>query len=196
MPYRKSDTLPPGIRWPQFWLKVFNELKNRGQDDVLIAVVDGLRGFPEAIEAVYPQAQIQTCIVHLIGNSLSLAGWKDRKPPAAALKPIYQAITPDAAAEALQAFAESEWGQKFPTVAAMWQRQWERVSPFFAYPPGSTQSYLHDQRHRKHAHAAAEDRKESRPLPDRRRSQQTALPGLAQYRERLEDADYYVEAGA
>ncbi|MDQ9172501.1 IS256 family transposase [Oxalobacteraceae bacterium R-40] len=119
----------------KFWLKVFNELKNRGLQDVLIAVVDGLRGFPEAIEAVYPQAQIQTCIVHLIRNSLNLASWKDRKPLATALKPIYQAVTAEAAASALQAFAGSDWGRKFPTVAAMWQRQWEQVTPFFAYPP-------------------------------------------------------------
>jgi putative transposase len=119
----------------KFWLKVLNELKNRGLDDVLIAVVDGLRGFPEAIEAVYPQAQIPTCIVHLIRNSLSLASWKDRKSLAAALKPVYQAVTADAAAAALQEFAQGEWGQKFPTVTAMWQRQWEQVIPFFAYPP-------------------------------------------------------------
>lgn len=119
----------------KFWLKVFNELKNRGLQDILIAVVDGLRGFPEAIEAVYPQAQIQTCIVHLIRNSLNLASWKDRKALATALKPIYQAATADAAATALQSFAQSDWGKKFPTVTAMWQRQWEQVIPFFAYPP-------------------------------------------------------------
>lgn len=119
----------------KFWLKVFNELKNRGLADILIAVVDGLRGFPEAIEAVYPEAQIQTCIVHLIRNSLNLASWKDRKALATALKPIYQAATADAAATALQAFAQSDWGEKFPTVVAMWQRQWEQVIPFFAYPP-------------------------------------------------------------
>ncbi len=93
----------------KFWLKVFNELKNRGLTDILIAVVDGLRGFPEAIEAVYPEAQIQTCIVHLIRNSLNLASWKDRKALAAALKPIYQAATADTAATALDAFAEGEW---------------------------------------------------------------------------------------
>lgn len=119
----------------KFWLKVFNELKNRGLEDVLIAVVDGLRGFPEAIEAVYPQAQVQTCIVHLIRNSLSLASWQDRKELAAALKPVYQAATEEAAAGALQEFAQSGWGKKFPTVTAMWQRQWTQVIPFFAYPP-------------------------------------------------------------
>ncbi len=119
----------------KFWLKVFNELRNRGLQDILIAVVDGLRGFPEAIEAVYPQAQIQTCIVHLIRNSLNLASWKDRKALASALKPVYQAASADAAASALEAFSQGEWGLKFPTVAAMWQRQWEQVIPFFAYPP-------------------------------------------------------------
>ena len=119
----------------KFWLKVFNELRNRGLADILIAVVDGLRGFPEAIEAVYPQAQIQTCIVHLIRNSLNLASWKDRKGLTAALKPIYQAANAEAAAGALKAFAQGQWGQKFPTVVAMWQRQWEQVIPFFAYPP-------------------------------------------------------------
>jgi putative transposase len=92
----------------KFWLKVFNELRNRGLADILIAVVDGLRGFPEAIEAVYPQAQIQTCIVHLIRNSLNLASWKDRKGLIAALKPIYQAANAEAAAGTLKAFAQGE----------------------------------------------------------------------------------------
>lgn len=119
----------------KFWLKVFNELKNRGLEDILIAVVDGLRGFPEAIEAVYPHAQIQTCIVHLIRNSTTLASWKDRKELAAALKPVYQAVNADAAEAALDAFAAGPWGTKFPTVAAMWRRQWQQVIPFFAYPP-------------------------------------------------------------
>jgi putative transposase len=119
----------------KFWLKVFNELKNRGLHDVLIAVVDGLRGFPEAIEAVYPQAQIQTCIVHLIRNSTTLASWKDRKELAAALKPIYHAANADTAAASLDEFEAGPWGAKFPTVAAMWRRQWQQVIPFFAYPP-------------------------------------------------------------
>lgn len=113
----------------KFWLKVFNELKNRGLNDILIAVVDGLRGFPEAIEAVYPQAQIQTCIVHLIRNSMTLASWNDRKALAASLKPVYQAVNAEAAAEALDTFAQGPWGLKFPTVTAMWQRQWPQVIP-------------------------------------------------------------------
>lgn len=119
----------------KFWLKVFNELKNRGLDDILIAIVDGLRGFPDAIEAVYPQAQIQTCIVHLIRNSTTLASWTDRKGLAAALKPVYQAANAQAAEAALEDFAEGPWGQRFPTVPTMWRRQWQQVIPFFAYPP-------------------------------------------------------------
>lgn len=119
----------------KFWLKVFNELRNRGLADILIAVVDGLRGFPEAIESVYAQAQIQTCIVHLIRHSLALASWKERKALAQALKPVYQAARSDVAELALPEFEQSAWGIKFPTIVAMWQRQWQQVIPFFAYPP-------------------------------------------------------------
>ena len=117
----------------KFWLKVFNELRNRGVNDVLIAVVDGLRGFPDAIEAVFPDAQIQTCIVHLIRSSLNHVGWKERKALAEALKPIYQA--PDAAAgqAALEAFERGPWAH-WPGIAQAWRRQWTQVIPFFAYP--------------------------------------------------------------
>ncbi len=99
--------------------------------DVLIAVVDGLRGFPEAIEAVFPQAQIQTCIVHLIRTSLNYVGWKDRKALAAELKGIYQAANAEAA---LTEFEQGAWGCKFPPIALAWRRQWTQVIPFFAYP--------------------------------------------------------------
>lgn len=119
----------------KFWLKVFNDLKNRGCHDVLIAVVDGLRGFPEAIEAVFPQAQIQTCIVHLIRNSLNYVGWKDRKALAAELKTIYQATDAATAEAALGEFERGTFGQKCPPIAQAWRRQWTQVIPFFAYPP-------------------------------------------------------------
>jgi putative transposase len=148
----------------KFWLKVFNELKNRGLDDILIAVVDGLRGFPEATEAVYPHAQIQTCIVHLIRNSTTLAAWKDRKELAAAFKPIYHAANADLAEAALDAFAAGPWGTKFPTVAAMWRRQWAAGDSLLCLPAGSAHDYLHDQCYRKPAYAPAENRQESRPL--------------------------------
>ncbi|MCX8566745.1 MAG: transposase [Glomeribacter sp. 1016415] len=118
----------------KFWLRVMTELKNRGLTDVLIAVVDGLKGFPEAITAVFPQAQIQTCIVHLIRNSLDFVSWKDRKAVAAELKTIYRATTETEAELALEAFAEGPWGLKYPPIASIWQRHWQEVIPFFAYP--------------------------------------------------------------
>ena len=118
----------------KFWLRVMTELKNRGVEDILIAVVDGLKGFPEAITAVFPQAQVQTCIVHLIRNSLDFVSYKDRKAVAAALKEIYKAKDADTGAEALQAFAVGEWGLKYPAIAISWRRHWPAVIPFFAFP--------------------------------------------------------------
>lgn len=119
----------------KFWLRVMNEIKARGTEDILIAVVDGLKGFPEAITDAFPQASVQTCIVHLIRNSLKLAAWKERKALAAALKPIYQAIDAQAAERALEAFEAGPWGARFPTVGASWRRHWEQVIPFFAFAP-------------------------------------------------------------
>jgi len=119
----------------KFWLKVFNDLKTRGVSDILIAVTDGLKGIGEALSAVFPATTLQTCIVHLIRNSLDYAGWKDRKLLAAALKPIYTAPSAEAAAIALDEFEASAWGQRFPTVVAAWRRAWDRVIPFFAFPP-------------------------------------------------------------
>src|SRR3546814_10009394 len=100
-----------------------------------MAVTDGLKGMPEALEAVFPATTLQTCIVHLIRNSLGYAGWKDRKALAAALRPIYTAVNAEAAQSALTAFEHGPWNQKFPTVAAAWRRAWEQVIPFFAFPP-------------------------------------------------------------
>jgi len=119
----------------KFWLKVFNELRNRGTADILIAVTDGLNGMAEALATAFPKATLQTCIVHLIRNSLDYASWKDRKALATALRPIYAAASAAAAAAALDAFEAGEWGRKFPTVVNAWRRAWERVIPFFAFPP-------------------------------------------------------------
>jgi putative transposase len=119
----------------RFWLRVFNDLKTRGVNDILIAVTDGLTGMPGALEAVFPRTTLQTCIVHLIRNSLDYASWKDRKMLAKALRPIYAAASAEAAAVALDAFADGEWGRKFPTVVAAWRRAWAQVIPFFAFPP-------------------------------------------------------------
>ena len=118
----------------KFWLRVMNELKNRGVEDILIAVVDGLKGFPEAINAVFAETTVQTCIVHLLRNSLDFASWKDRKDLARELKSIYGAIDDKAAEAALTTFETGFWGRKFPAVGQIWRRAWEQVIPFFAFP--------------------------------------------------------------
>jgi transposase-like protein len=118
----------------KFWMKVFNDLKTRGVTDILIAVTDGLKGMQEALGAVFPATTLQTCIVHLIRNSLDYASWKDRKALAAAIKPIYTAASAEAAQAELDAFETGPWGAKFPTVAAAWRRNWDKVIPFFAFP--------------------------------------------------------------
>lgn len=144
--YLALGVLPDGTRevlglWientegAKFWLKVFNDLKTRGVADILIAVTDGLKGMGEALGAVFPATTLQTCIVHLIRNSLDFASWKDRKLLAAALKPIYCAPSAEAAELALNDFERGPWGQRFPTVVAAWRRAWDRVIPFFAFPP-------------------------------------------------------------
>ena len=144
--YLALGVLPDGTRdilglWientegAKFWMKVFNDLKTRGVADILIAVTDGLKGIPEALAAVFPATTLQTCIVHLIRNSLDYASWKDRKALAAALKPIYTAPSAEAAAAELNALEAAAWGQKFPTVVATWRRAWDRVIPFFAFSP-------------------------------------------------------------
>jgi putative transposase len=118
----------------KFWLSVMNELRNRGVQDILIAVVDGLKGFPEAITAAFPEATVQTCIVHLVRHSLNFCSWKDRKAVAADLRAIYAAATADLAADELNAF-EEKWGGKYPSIAPAWRRAWEEVIPFFAFAP-------------------------------------------------------------
>jgi transposase-like protein len=118
----------------KFWLKVMNELRNRGMEDVLIAVVDGLKGFAEAITTVFPEAQVQTCIVHLIRHSLTYCSHKEREAVAAALKLVYRAESETMALQRLEEFEAGEWGKKYPTIAASWRRAWEQVIPFFVYP--------------------------------------------------------------
>jgi putative transposase len=119
----------------KFWLKVMNDLKARGLNDILIAVVDGLKGFPEAITSVFPQTLVQTCIVHLIRNSLSFVTWKDRKTILPSIKAIYRAENADMALVRLEEF-EAEWGRRYPAIGQAWRRAWEHVIPFFAFAPG------------------------------------------------------------
>ena len=126
--------LGKGDEGAKFWLGVLTELRNRGVRDVLIACCDGLTGFGDAIEAVWPQATVQTCVVHLIRNSVRFCSWKDRKALTKALKPIYQAINLDAAAEALDDF-ELEWADRYPAIVDLWRRNWDRFCPFLAFDP-------------------------------------------------------------
>jgi putative transposase len=118
----------------KFWLRVMTELKNRGVEDILLAVVDGLKGFPEAITAVFPEATVQTCIVHLLRHSLDFVSYKDRKAVAAALKGIYRAVDAMEGEAALSAFEGGFWGKKYPAIGQSWRRAWAEVVPFYAFP--------------------------------------------------------------
>jgi putative transposase len=127
-----------GIWWQEtegakFWLAVLNDLHHRGVEDVLVACVDGLTGFPEAIEAVFPAAWVQTCIVHQIRNSMRFVAYQDRKAVARDLKPVYRAVNTDAAEQALEAFDQA-WGEKYPMIAASWRERWQYIVPFLALP--------------------------------------------------------------
>lgn len=118
----------------KFWLSVLTELQNRGLKDILIACVDGLTGFPEAINSVFPQTQVQRCIVHMVRTSLRYVAWKDYKAIATDLKAIYQATTEENALQALDAFAE-KWDASYPAISRSWRANWAQLNPFFAYPP-------------------------------------------------------------
>jgi putative transposase len=117
----------------KFWLQVLTELKNRGVSDIFLACVDGLKGFPDAIETVFPQTAVQLCLVHQVRGSLNYVSWKQRKTVAADLKPIYQASTVEEAEQRLDEFA-AKWDGAYPTISQMWRRNWEHLTPFFAYP--------------------------------------------------------------
>ncbi|QHQ24499.1 IS256 family transposase [Pectobacterium parvum] len=118
----------------KFWLNVLTELKNRGLQDILIACVDGLKGFPDAINSVYPQTHIQLCIIHMVRNSLKYVSWKDYKAVTSGLKAVYQAPTEEAALMALDAFAKV-WDDKYPQISKSWRAHWENLNTFFNYPP-------------------------------------------------------------
>jgi putative transposase len=132
----------------KFWLGLMNELKNRGLNDLLIAVFDGLKGFPEAISAVYPDCEIQTCIVHLIRTSLSFCSWKERKPVTTELKGIYSAETAELAAKRLEDFERGALGKKIPANVQCWRRGVAASHSFFRLSEGNPKNHLHHQRHR------------------------------------------------
>ena len=117
----------------KFWLSVLTELKTRGVQDIFIACVDGLTGFPDAISAVFPQTKIQLCIVHMVRNSLRFVSWKERKEVASDLRSIYRSISVEEAEQELDAFAE-KWDEKFPTISQMWRKHWDNLITLFEYP--------------------------------------------------------------
>jgi putative transposase len=117
----------------KFWLAVLTELRNRGLKDVLIACIDGLKGFPQAVEAVFPEAKVQLCIVHLVRASLNYVSWKERKQVAADLKAIYRAANEQQAAQELEEFI-AKWGSRYQAIGKLWKDNWDRVTPFFAFP--------------------------------------------------------------
>jgi len=126
--------LGEGAEGAKYWLSVCSELRNRGVEDVLIVCVDGLTGFGDAIETVWPLATVQTCVVHLIRGSIRYCSHKDRKAVARALKPMYQAANAEQALEALAAF-DAEWGEQYPAITQLWERNWERFTPFLDFDP-------------------------------------------------------------
>ena len=159
----------------KFWMAVLNELRHRGVRDILICCVDGLKGFPEAIEAVFPQTTVQTCIVHLIRASLRYVPRRQYEPVIKDLKPIYTASNPDTALLALDAF-EEKWGQLLPPVVQAWREAWDYVIPFMAYPDEVRRVDLHDKCHRSVEPAAQKSGQDEGQLPVRGRRPQAALP--------------------
>ena len=194
--YLALGVLPDGTRdilglWientegAKFWMKVFNDLKTRGVADILIAVTDGLKGMPEALAAVFPATTLQTCIVHLIRNSLDYASWKDRKALAAAIKPIYTAPSAEAAMAELEAFAPGAVGREIPDRGCRLASGLGPGDSLLRLPAGDPPGDLHDQCHREHQRPAAQDHQDARAFPERRCRHQADLAGLAQYHRRL-----------
>jgi putative transposase len=164
----------------RFWGGVLAELRNRGVKDVLIVCCDGLNGLPDAIEATWPKAIVQTCVIHLIRASMRLISYNDRKKLAAALRPLYTAVNEAAAKAALEQLRR-EHGRKCPGLIATWERSWDQFTPVPAVRPRHPQGHLHHQRHRIHQLPAPQDHQEPRPLPRRRRRDETALPRHPQH---------------
>jgi Transposase, Mutator family len=180
-----------GIWWQEtegakFWLAVLNDLHQRGVKDVLICCVDGLAGFAEAIEAVFPAAWVQTCIVHQIRTSMRYVAYKDRKAIARDLKLVYRAVNPDAAWEALEAFDE-RWGERYPMIAESWRARWEHIAPFLALPGGPAPGRLHHQQHREPQSPDPQGDQDPRPLPRRAGRHQAHRPRHSKGRNEMED---------
>jgi putative transposase len=170
----------------KFWLQVLTELNNRGLQDIFIACVDGLKGFPEAIETVFPKTQVQLCIVHLLRASLNYVSWKQRKQVAADLKPVYRASTAEEAQLRLEEFA-IKWDRPYPTIAQMWRRNWEHVTPFFGYP-AEIRKVVYTTNAIDAEHVAPQGDQDSRFVPKRGGSDEVAVHGIGSHRKKMDDA--------
>ena len=163
---------------------MLTELKNRGVKDMLIACVDGLKGFPQAIEAVFPQAQVQLCIVHMVRASLNYVNWKERKQVAADLKPIYRAATAAEAEMNLEEFI-AKWGSKYKAIGKLWRENWERVMPFFAFPE-EVRKVIYTTNAVESLHRGpAENHQDARVVSERRGGAEAALPGAAKHQREM-----------
>jgi putative transposase len=172
----------------RFWLTILTELKNRGVEDIFFVCCDGLTGLPQAIEAAFPKAVVQTCIVHMIRSSLRYVTWGDRKAVAAALRPVYAAENEEAARRALAVF-EERWGGKYPTIAKQWARAVERDCALLGLSARDSTGLVYDQHYRVSQLPTAKGAQAQRPLPHRRRSGKTLVPGAATRQAALEAAD-------
>src|SRR4051794_21520000 len=159
----------------KFWLAVLTELRQRGLQDVLVCCVDGLTGFPEAIEAVYPKAWVQTCLVHQVRASLRFVPYRDKKKVAADLKKIYSAVDRDHAEAELERFAAT-WDQRYPMISASWLEHWERIVPVLSFPPDVRRAIYHDQHDRGAQPPNPQGHQDARQLPHRGLSPQADLP--------------------
>ena len=162
-------------------MKVFSDLKTRGCQDILIAVTDGLKGMSEALAAVFPATTLQTCIVHLIRHSLDFANWKERKPMATALRPIYTAPSAEAASAALDAFERGPWGREVSDGGRVLASRLDARHPVLRVSARGPARDLHDQRARERPRAAPKDHQDARPFSDRRGRHETDLAGAAQH---------------
>ena len=184
-----------GTEGAKFWMKVFNDLKTRGVADILIAVTDGLKGMAEALCAVFPATTLQTCIVHLIRNSLDFASWKDRRALAGALKAIYTAPSAEAALARAGRLRARQLGPALPQRGGVLAPGVGQGDPVLRVPAGGAQGGLHDQRHRERQRAAAQDHQDPRALPQRRRGVQADLAGAAQHHRQLGQSGKRMEGG-
>ena len=171
----------------KFWRQIVRELKNRGVQDIFIACVDGLKGFPEAIEAVYPQTQVQLCMVHLVRHSLSYVSHKDRKQVALDLKTIYHAATLEEAERQLDQFAETR-DESYLVIARSWRSNWSRVVPMFGYP-----SEIRRAVYTTNTYDVAQSEQESLFVSERRGGVQVAVSGIEKYQPEMDNANQELE---